>query len=339
MRNDRPELGGLASFLQYLEVEESASPHTLKAYRVDLGQFAGFLAAWLEGRDVDYRGQDGRLRRRRQTDNDGAPDSNGPGSIDPHEIDTAAVRAWAARMHAAGLSPVTMSRKLAALRSFCAQLCRTGALQTNPARAVHNPKTPRKLPRFLSEPEIASLLEAPDDSPLGRRDRAVLELLYATGLRASELTGLNLDSLDLEVRTLRVVGKGRKERVVPFGMPAMRAVREWLKVRDEWPKPVLTATDDRALFLTPTGRRLSNDGLRRLLAQRLRQAAINKQATPHAIRHSFATHLLNAGADLRAIQELLGHASLGTTQVYTHVSTTQLKSVYDRAHPRAQRRG
>lgn len=337
MQEDRPVLDGVASFLRALEVDESASPHTLKAYRGDLHHFACFLAAWLDGRDVDYRGRDGRLRRRRRTDRDHAA-ADDESLVDPRQIDSAVVRAWVARMHAAGLSPVTMSRKLAALRSFCAHLCRTGTLQANPARAVRNPKTPQNLPRFLSEPEVASLLEAPDESPLGKRDRAVLELLYATGLRASELTGLNLESLDLNVRAVRVVGKGRKERVVPFGRPAARAVSQWLEVRDEWPMPLLTANDDQALFLTPTGRRLSTDGLRRMLSQRLRQAAINKQATPHSIRHSFATHLLNAGADLRAIQELLGHASLGTTQRYTHVSTAHLKSVYDRAHPRAQGR-
>jgi integrase/recombinase XerC len=205
-----------------------------------------------------------------------------------------------------------------------------GVLETNPARAVHNPKTPQSLPRFLSEAEVESLLAAPDDSELGRRDRAVLELLYATGLRASELTGLNASDLDFAERLVKVLGKGRKERLVPFGTAAERALRGYLPVRAAWatrPEP--------AFFLTPAGKRLSNDGLRKLLAQRLREAAIDKRATPHAIRHSFATHLLNAGADLRAIQELLGHASLGTTQRYTHVSTAQLKAIYDKSHPRA----
>ena len=322
--DDPLPLEGLDQFLESLEVEESASRHTLRAYRTDLCHFGRFLGAWLEGVDSDYRGSGSQERRR--------PDDPGqrPRPVDPREIDPAAVRAWLARMHSAGLTPVTMGRKLAAVRSFCAWLCRMGVLETNPARAVHNPKTPQSLPRFLSEAEVESLLAAPDDSELGRRDRAVLELLYATGLRASELTGLNASDLDFAERLVKVLGKGRKERLVPFGGAAERALRDYLPVREAWvtrPEP--------AFFLTPAGKRLSNDGLRKLLAQRLREAAIDKRATPHAIRHSFATHLLNAGADLRAIQELLGHASLGTTQRYTHVSTAQLKAIYDKSHPRA----
>jgi len=313
--SDPPALEGLDEFLQALEVEESASAHTVRAYRTDLSHFGRFLGAWLEGTETDYRGS-------------GLPD--GLRAADPREIDPSAVRAWVARMHSAGLTPVTMGRKLAAVRSFCAWLCRMGVLETNPARAVHNPKTPQSLPRFLSEPEIESLLAAPDDTELGRRDRAVLELLYATGLRASELTGLDAGDLDLAERLVKVLGKGRKERLVPFGTAAERALRGYLPVRAAW-----TTGREPAFFVTPAGRRLSNDGLRKLLARRLREAAIDKRATPHAIRHSFATHLLNAGADLRAIQELLGHASLGTTQRYTHVSTAQLKAIYDKSHPRA----
>ena len=345
MDNDLVFLGGLDEFLRSLEVEDSASGHTLKAYRADLTHFSRFFDAWLDGRETDYRGRAPRTRAR----DGGSLTDVVAGRVDPCDIDSAAVRAWVARMHAARLSPVTMGCKLAALRSFCAFLCRVGVLKTNPARLVRNPKTPRTLPRFLSEPEIESLLAAPDDSPWGRRDKAILELLYATGLRASELTGLDIDSVDLAERTVRVVGKGRKERIVPFGGPALAALQAYLGMRQGW----LAASNSRratfdpaeqsgrrtaALFVTPGGVRVSTDGLRRLLAQYLEQAAISKHATPHAIRHSFATHLLNAGADLRAIQELLGHASLGTTQRYTHVSTAQLKAVYDRAHPRARKK-
>ena len=347
--DDALALEGLDEFLQSLEGEESASRHTVRAYRTDLSHFGRFLHAWLEGTETDYRGgapQHGRTSvlssagsPRESDDRGGGPPhpdrgygpQQRPGhAVHPREIDPAAVRAWVARMHSAGLTPVTMGRKLAAVRSFCAWLCRMGVLETNPARAVHNPKTPQSLPRFLSEPEIESLLAAPDDSELGRRDRAVLELLYATGLRASELTGLDAGDLDLAERLVKVLGKGRKERLVPFGTAAERALRGYLPVREAW-----TTGREPAFFVTPAGRRLSNDGLRKLLARRLREAAIDKRATPHAIRHSFATHLLNAGADLRAIQELLGHASLGTTQRYTHVSTAQLKAIYDKSHPRA----
>ena len=324
MPSDRVILEDLDVFLRALEVEENASPHTIKAYRADLSHFARFLDAWLNGRETDYRGAPPGLQQAPADD-----PTEAAGTVRAADIDTAAVRAWVARMHAASLSPVTMGRKLAALRSYGGWLCRVGTLQTNPARAIRNPKAPQTLPRFLSEPEVRSLLEAPDDSDLGRRDRAILELLYATGLRASELTGLDNDSIDLDQSTVRVLGKGRKERIVPFGSCADAAVRDYLVIRAKW------ANRSEALFVSPKGGRLSTDALRRLLVEHLGKAAINKRVTPHAIRHSFATHLLNAGADLRAIQELLGHASLATTQRYTHVSTRQLKAIYDKAHPRA----
>jgi len=278
----------------------------------------------LSGRETDYRGG--------APDRQQAPTSTencGSRIVKATDIDTGAVRAWAARMHAASLSPVTIGRKLAAVRSYCGWLCRMGTLQNNPARAIRNPKAPQNLPRFLSESEIQRLLESPADTELGRRDRAILELLYATGLRAAELTGLNTNNINLDQRTVQVLGKGRKERLVPFGSHATDAIRNYLEIRSSW------SNRSDALFLSPNGKRLSTDGLRKLLAEHLKNAAINKPATPHAIRHSFATHLLNAGADLRTIQELLGHASLGTTQRYTHVSTAQLKAVYDKAHPRA----
>jgi len=324
MSSDQGLLEDLGAFLHGLEVEENASPHTVKAYRSDLSHFGHFLDAWLNGRETDYRGAapDGQQATTRSK-------NCGSRMVKAGDIDTDAVRAWAARMHAASLSPVTIARKLAAVRSYCGWLCRMGTLQNNPARAIRNPKAPQNLPRFLSEPEIQSLLESPADTDLGRRDRAVLELLYATGLRAAELTGLNTTSINLDERTVQVVGKGRKERLIPFGSHATDAIRDYLEIRSSW------SNRSDALFLSLNGKRLSTDGLRKLLADHLQNAAINKPATPHAIRHSFATHLLNAGADLRAIQELLGHASLGTTQRYTHVSTTQLKAIYDKAHPRA----
>ena len=324
MSSDQGLLEDLGAFLHGLKVEENASPYTVKAYRTDLSHFGRFLDAWLNGRETDYRGAapDGQQTTTRSKNCESR-------MVKAGDIDTDAVRAWAARMHAASLSPVTIGRKLAAVRSYCGWLSRMGALQNNPARAIRNPKAPQSLPRFLSESEIQSLLESPADTDLGRRDRAILELLYATGLRAAELTGLNTNNINLDERTVQVVGKGRKERLIPFGSHATDAIRNYLEIRNSWSNP------SGALFLSPKGKRLSTYGLRKLLAEHLQNAAINKPATPHAIRHSFATHLLNAGADLRAIQELLGHASLGTTQRYTHVSTTQLKAIYDKAHPRA----
>jgi len=324
MSSDQGLLEALGAFLHGLKVEENASPYTVKAYRTDLSHFGRFLDAWLNGQETDYRGTAPDKQRATTRSEIG-----GSRMVKATDIDTDAVRAWAARMHAASLSPVTIGRKLAAVRSYCGWLCRMGALQNNPARAIRNPKAPQSLPRFLSESEIQSLLESPADTDLGRRDRAILELLYATGLRAAELTGLNTNNINLDERTVQVVGKGRKERLIPFGSHATDAIRNYLEIRNSWSNP------SGALFLSPKGKRLSTYGLRKLLAEHLQNAAINKPATPHAIRHSFATHLLNAGADLRAIQELLGHASLGTTQRYTHVSTTQLKAIYDKAHPRA----
>ena len=341
----RVSLDGLDSFLQALVAEDNASPHTLKAYRTDLTQFACFMNAWLSGSETDYRGRAPRPRRGSSDgrEGDSAGTAGRPGElqaedvlVDPAEIDSGSVRGWVARMHAAGLSPVTMGRKLAAIRSFCAYLCRIGVLEGNPARPIRNPKTPQTLPRFLMESEVERLLDAPDGSPEGIRDSAVLEVLYATGLRASELTGIEVDDIDLDGRTLRVLGKGRRERIVPFGVHAQRALQEYVPVRERWIK---APSSEPAFFVTPRGKALTTPGLRRLLARRLEHASVAKQVTPHSLRHSFATHLLNAGADLRAIQELLGHASLGTTQRYTHLSTTQMKAVYDRAHPRARRAG
>jgi len=324
---------GRDDFLEAKRLEEDASEHTLRAYRSDLGQFAGFLAAYVSGEETDYRGN--RDKRGGQ-----AP------AIPADAMSSEAVRAWSARMHEARLSAVTIGRKLAAVRSFGNFLCREGILDSNPARQVRNPKTEQRLPRFLTESDVAALLGFVDESPVGHRDRALLELLYATGLRASELVGLNRGSLRSD-NTLRVLGKGSKERIVPFGDRARIALDAWFAVRDVWlagdsPRPRKlggTAREDaiEALFLGDHGGLLTTDALRRILDRRLSESPIAKRVTPHALRHSFATHLLNSGADLRAIQELLGHESLATTQRYTHLSTRRLQDVYRASHPRARR--
>ncbi len=329
-------LRGRDAFLQALHLEDAASEHTLRAYRTDLDQLAAFLLAWESGKEADYRGN---VTGRQQA---------GEGRrVSAAAITAASVRAWAARMHEARLSPVTVGRKLAAVRSFASYLCREGLLTTNPARLVHNPKVAQRSPAFLTEGEVTKLLEFDDDSALGTRDRAALELLYATGLRVSELAGLAAEDVDVAGRSLRVIGKGDKERIVPFGKPAAAALRAWLPIRQQWldhpPKRAresakVRADAMRALLLSQRGRRIDPAALRRLLARRLEEAALTKRVTPHALRHSFATHLLNAGADLRAIQELLGHASLASTQRYTHLSTRQLQDVYRGSHPRARRR-
>ena len=324
---------GRDDFLEAKRLEEAASDHTLRAYRSDLDQFAGFLAAFASGEETDYRGN-------RDKSSGAAP------TIPADAITSDAVRAWSARMHEARLSAVTIGRKLAAVRSFCNFLCREGILDNNPARQVRNPKTEQRLPRFLTESDVDDLLGFADDSPAGCRDRALLELLYATGLRASELVGLDRASLRAD-NTLRVLGKGSKERVVPFGSRARIALDAWFPLRDTWlggdsPRQRKLATGDRedarqALFLGDHGGRMTTDALRRVLDRRLRESPVAQRVTPHALRHSFATHLLNSGADLRAIQELLGHESLATTQRYTHLSTRRLQDVHRASHPRARR--
>ena len=285
----------VGSFLEYLGVERGASPHTLRSYAADLTEFTRFLA-------------DERIG--------GLP-----------EADTRAVRAYVARLHQRRLSKATIARKLAAVRSCFRFLARRAALPTNPARQVRSPRLGRRLPSFLPVDEATVLLNAPPEpSAAGARDRALLELLYASGLRVAEGCGLDLDDLDEARRTVRVVGKGDKERVVPVGETALEALAAHLAMRGRRRGP---------LFLNARGGRLTPRSAHRIVRARARQAGIDQRVTPHTLRHSFATHMLGAGADLRLIQELLGHSRLSTTQRYTHVSPEHLMRVYDRAHPRA----
>jgi integrase/recombinase XerC len=285
----------VGSFLEYQGVERGASPHTLRSYATDLTEFTRFLADEKIG---------------------GLPDA-----------DTRAVRAYVARLHRRRLSKATIARKLAAVRSCFRFLARRGALPANPARQVRSPRLGRRLPSFLPVDEATLLLNAPPEpSAAGARDRALLELLYASGLRVAEGCGLDLDDLDEARRTVRVVGKGDKERVVPVGETALEALAAHLAVRGRQRGP---------LFLNARGGRLTPRSAHRIVRARARRVGIDQRVTPHTLRHSFATHMLGAGADLRLIQELLGHSRLSTTQRYTHVSPEHLMRVYDRAHPRA----
>jgi integrase/recombinase XerC len=292
-------------FLSYLETERRASPHTSKAYRVDLEQYAAHLAA--SGEPL-------------------VPSS--PGSI-RRFLSAAAGQAGA----------VSLARKLSALRSLYRFLIREGIASANPARGVATPRLPKRLAEVLPEQEVAALVEAPRlATPLERRDRAFLELLYGSGLRVSELTGLDLGDVDLGAGLVRVLGKRRKERIVPFGRPAADAIRRYL---DE-ARPVLAAGAERAragaaLFLNHRGGRLTSRSVARRLEGWTRKAGLPRHVHPHVLRHCFATHLLGNGADLRGIQELLGHASLSTTQRYTHLDWKRLAEVYDSAHPRARK--
>jgi len=293
----------IEQFLDHLLYQRNASPETLRAYSSDLQQFVEFLAE----ADLPTR---------------------------PDQMDTLAIRAWLTHLHRAGLERASMSRKVSSLRSFFRYLVRDGELSENPAEKITLPRLQRKLPKHLNVKEAGLLVEAPDVSTaLGCRDRAMLEILYATGLRVAELTGLNIKDVDLREFVLRTLGKGSVERMVPFGKHAKRAVEAYLKRRQE-----LCGRDysePEALLLNYRGGRLSSRSVRRILDGYIKQVAVRNRISPHGLRHSFATHLLDAGADLRSIQELLGHVSLSTTQRYTHVSTERLREVYKKAHPRS----
>ena len=282
-------------------VSRHVSPHTLRAYRSDLKE----LAVW----------------------------ASAAGLAEPAELRYRQLRGFAAMLGSRGLERSSVGRKLAATRGFFDHLTRTGETSANPAELLPNPRRDSRLPRVLDRDEVRELLDRmPAGTPLESRDRAMLELAYGCGLRCSELTGLDRDSIDFESETVRVLGKGRKERIVPLGEPAQRAVAAYA----ERSRPVLL--DDRAeqaLLLSKRGRRLSPSDVTRRLALRVQQASIAGRVSPHALRHSFATHMLEGGADLRSIQELLGHASISTTQIYTRVEPSRLRQAYASAHPRA----
>jgi site-specific recombinase XerD len=252
--------------------------------------------------------------------------------LNPEQLDFRQLRRFAGVLSERGMSRSTVARKLASIRTFYASLVRAGRMQASPADLISSPKRETHLPTVLKPGELSDLLEKmPGSTPLELRDRAIFELGYSSGLRAEELVDLNLASLDADAEELRVEGKGGRTRVVPAGEPAWRALRAWL----ERGRPLLARDPEPALFLSKTGRRLSTSDVRRRLALAVRRAALQGGVSPHTLRHSFATHLLEGGADLRSIQELLGHASISTTQTYTRVESHRLKKAYARAHPRA----
>lgn len=297
------------AFVDALGYERNASPHTQKAYALDLAQLETYLRS--AGR-----------------------------SVPPERLTADDVRGFLGFLHRQQLSRVSMGRKLAAVRSFFRWLCRQGVLARSPATGISSPKVPKRLPVHLSVDGVTALLEAPDPATAsGARDRAVLEFLYGTGCRCSEIVGLDVNDLDLAEGTAKVWGKGSKERLVFFGSKARRALDLYLPHRQAWRsgggrKGPGGAGEDEPLFCNQRGGRLSDRSVRRLVDTHVRTASIQAGVSPHALRHSFATHLLDQGADLRDIQELLGHASLRTTQRYTHVSAAKLMEVYDKAHPR-----
>jgi integrase/recombinase XerC len=297
----------IAGFLSYLATERRASPNTVTAYGRDL---AGLVAFLEEGRG------------RRPVD-------------DVRSIDVYLLRGWLGQL-ARTQAPSSIARKVAAIRSWMRWLRKRGHLDTSPAEQLASPKVRRPLPTFLSVDHAKEVVETPDGSPTGLRDRALLELLYGCGLRVGELVGLDLARVDLASATVRVVGKGNKERIVPMGGPCVAAVRAYLAVRASFAHPKTGAIDGRALLLLPRGVRLPIRRVQEIVRKYGVLGAGRADLHPHALRHTCATHMLDGGADLRAIQEMLGHASLSTTQRYTHVSMEHLLKVYDAAHPLAR---
>lgn len=291
-------------FLRYLEVEKNCSPLTIKSYREDLAALDEFLIASF-------------------------------GAAPPvTQIEPQVLRGYSAAMQEAEYSKATIARRLASLRSFFKFAQREGLVEANPAKPVRNPRGSRKLPHCLTTEEVKALLAAPDRTkPLGLRDRAILELMYSAGLRVSEAVGVNDGDVDLKSGVARIRGKGKKERLGLIGTHARKAIEEWLAVRKlaAGLKPPTCP-----LFVNRFGKRLTTRSVERMLEELLKKAGLDTRTTPHTLRHSFATHLLNAGADIRSVQELLGHKSLVTTQIYTHVTTTTLQQMYEKAHPRAR---
>ena len=296
----------IGDFLNYLTYEKNVSINTVEAYRSDLESFVQFLCE-------DY------LTIARD-------------QLDWRTIDHLTIRAYLAHLARRKMSRASTARHLSALRSLFKYLMREGVVDKNPARVVATPKREKQLPSVMQPADVALLLEQPDaTTPLGARDLAWLELMYASGLRISELVGIDLDNIELHARLVKVLGKGKKERIVPFGRKAEAALRAYLPIR----AGLVKDSDESALFVNYRGERITTRSVRRLFETYLRAASMRAGISPHTMRHSFATHLLNSGADLRAIQELLGHASLSTTQKYTHLNDWQLIEVYRKAHPRA----
>ncbi len=297
----KQELSHTQQFQDYLEYEKQYSKHTLSGYKRDLEQFQ----IWL---------------KKNQCDN-------------ILKADNLHIRNWVAGMHRQGIGSHSLQRKLSSLRSFYNFLIRKRKLKNNPALDIRAPKGAKKLPDTLDTDTLSQLLNIPPDSILAIRDRAIMELFYSSGLRLSELADLNLVSIDLQERSLRATGKGDKERLLPIGRKAIEALELWLAKRDNMAK-----SDETALFVSMRGKRISTRSIQERLNYWRKKQGLEQHIHPHKLRHSFASHILESSGDLRAVQELLGHADISTTQIYTHLDFQHLANVYDKAHPRARRK-
>jgi len=294
----------IARFLRYLNLERNAADLTIKSYREDLTDLASYL-----------RERNGRETR--------------PAEITPFDL-----RGFVAELHEAGYAKSSVSRRLASMRSFFRFAQRENLVEHNPAKPLRNPRQGHKLPHFLTTEDISRLLKSPPrDNPSGCRDRAIFETIYSAGLRVSELVGMNDGDLDWENGLVCVRGKGRRERLAPIGSYARRALKRWLSLRQLASQE--SEGREAPVFVNKYGRRLTTRSVGRMLEKHLKNSGLDQRTTPHTLRHSFATHLLDNGADIRSVQELLGHKSLVTTQIYTHVSTARLRAAYEKAHPRA----
>ncbi len=350
----------IAEFLDYLRFERHFSGHTGKCYSADLHQFCGFLldeaqgvhqsepaegvapsvgsAGTSVGNVLSSYAGGGAATATLVAPKTAVAENVGTAPPDLRQrllaVDTSVVRRFLNYLGGHDYSKATVARKLATLRSFYKFCVRRNYLAANPVSPIRTPKQEKRLPKFLAAEEVKTLLAAPDDNDmLGARDKAMLETLYSTGIRVSELVGLNIEDVDFLGEALTIRGKGRKERVTPISPTALTAIRKYMELRQRDPRAV--HFNQQAMFVNKHGQRLSTRSVRRKLDKYLAQQGLDLAISPHTLRHTFATHMLNAGADLRSVQELLGHQSISTTQIYTHLTTSRLKEVYDQAHPRA----
>jgi len=333
-RNIMENSGLIREFLNYLNFEKRFSVHTAKCYGADLSQFGRFLS----GRHTTEESAEPQSPAFNQQQGAAVAVVAAPARSRADqaflEVDINTVRAYLGLLNELQYSKATIARKLATLRSFYKFLVKRNIVGSNPVLAVRTPKQEKRLPRFLEYEEVRKLLETPPmDNWLGARDGAIMETLYSTGMRVGELVALNIEDIDFLGEVVHIRGKGKRERIAPIGTKALQVIQHYLEFRNKRARSNVNF-DSKLLFLNKHGRHLSTRSVRRKMDKYIKMAGLDPSISPHTLRHSFATHILNNGADLRSVQELLGHQSLSTTQIYTHLTTRKLKQVYDQAHPR-----